>query len=148
MNTPALIAMGILLGLFAATWLFSALAVTYKVMYHSGESIGLSTKVATGRLSLANGRIEIVGTPAVSIPVQALHGVKLFRLHKVGRMLKINHQEGTLFVSVVWFCLFGRFAIVNFFGTGFLLKSLRAARAATKAVNPPAPNPNATAESS
>jgi hypothetical protein len=42
-------------------------------------------------------------------------------------MLKIVHADGTLFVSVIRFCLFGYFAITNFFGTGRLHHELEAA---------------------
>ena len=116
----------------------------YKVMYHVGETIDISTKAATGRLSLDDGLLEIVGKSRVAIPVKTLRGVELFRLHGAGRMLKIGHAAGTLFVSVIRFNLFGYFAVVNFFGTGRLHRELEDA---IRDVNPPATNLDGPPES-
>jgi hypothetical protein len=101
--------------------------MSYKVLYHQGEDIGLKTKSRVGRLSLEGGHLLIRGDPDVFIPVDALHSVELFRLHGTGRMLKITHQGGALFVSVIRFSLFGLFALVNFFATGRLQMELEAA---------------------
>jgi hypothetical protein len=51
----------------------------------------------------------------------------LFRLHGLARMLKVTHEGGTLFVSVVRFSLFGLFMVVNFFATRRLKEELEAA---------------------
>ena len=118
--------------------------MTYRVIYHVGESIDISTKAATGRLALDNGLLEIVGVPRVTIPVGTLQGVELFRLHGSARMLKISHAAGTLFVSVIRFSFFGYFAVINFFGTGRLQRELEDV---IRAVNPPAPNPDAPLDS-
>ncbi len=115
--------------------------MTYKVLYHVGETIDISTKGATGRLSLEDGLLEIVGAPRVAIPVETLLNVELFRMPGSARMLKIGHAAGTLFVSVIRFNLFGYFALVNFFGTRRLQCELDEA---IRAVNPPAPNPGVT----
>ena len=56
-----------------------------------------------------------------------LRSVELFRLHGLGRMLKIVHADGTLFLSVIRFSLLGYFAIVNFFATGQLCEKFKAA---------------------
>ena len=100
--------------------------MNYKVLYHVGEAVGLKTKAAVGRLSLEDGHLVIRGESTVSIDVAALRSVELFRLHGTGRMLKVVHTEGTLFVAVIRFCLFGLFAVVNFFGTGRLKDELQA----------------------
>jgi len=42
-------------------------------------------------------------------------------------MLKVMHEGGTLFVSVIRFNLFGLFAVVNFSATGRLHDELQAA---------------------
>jgi hypothetical protein len=97
---------------------------SYKVLYHQGDAIGLASKVTVGRLSLEEDGLVIRGPAAVSIPFNALHSVELFRLHGTGRMLRIGHEGGTLFVSVIRFCLFGYFAVINFFATGKLLREL------------------------
>jgi hypothetical protein len=100
--------------------------VSYKVMYHEGDTISVKTKVKTGRLSLEDGRLLILGAPAISLSLETLQTVELFRLHGTGRMLKISHEGGTLFVSVIRFSLFGIFAVINFFATGRLKKELEA----------------------
>ncbi len=94
--------------------------------YHVGDTLGLKTKAATGRLFVEDDRIVIQGDSQVSIPFKSLRSVELFRLHGTGRMLKIIHTEGTVFGSVIRFSLFGYFAIVNFFETGKLARLLQA----------------------
>ncbi len=101
--------------------------MSYKVMYHAGPEIDLKTKANTGRLSLDDDHLVIHGDPAISIPLVSLHSAELFRLHGTGRMLKLVHDGGTLFVTVIRFSLFGLFAVVNFFGTGRLHKELQSA---------------------
>jgi hypothetical protein len=83
----------------------------YKVLYHQGETIGLKDKATVGRLSLEGGRLLIRGEPEVSVPLATIRSVELFRLHGTGRMLKVAHEGGTLFVSVIRFSLFGLFAL-------------------------------------
>ncbi len=99
--------------------------MSYRVLYHQGNSIDLRTKARTGRLSVAEGHIHIDGEFELSIPVEQLRSVELFRMHNTGRMLKIVHSQGTLFVTVIRFNLFGYFAMVNFFATGRLQKELQ-----------------------
>jgi hypothetical protein len=96
----------------------------FKVIYHLGDSIDLRTKVASGHLVINDERFVIDGTPPVSVSTADLRAVELFRQHGVGRMLKIKHAGGILFVSVVRCNLFGYFAIINFFGTGRLYNLL------------------------
>jgi hypothetical protein len=100
--------------------------MSYKVLYHQGEEVSLKTKAGVGRLSLEGGRLLIRGEPEVSLPLEALRSVELFRLHSIARMLKITHEGGTLFISVIRFSLFGLFMVVNFFATGRLQKELEA----------------------
>ena len=76
-----------------------------KVMYHIGEDIDLKTKVLVGRLVLEPDRLTIRGEKAADVLFSALRSVELFRLHGTGRMLKIVHNEGTLYVTVIRFCL-------------------------------------------
>jgi hypothetical protein len=101
--------------------------MSYKVIYHNGEEISVKTKVKTGRLSLSESLLTVTGRDPFCIPISSLQSVDLFRLHGLGRMLRIVHNRGTFFVSVVRFCLFGQFAIINFFGTGKLKDELIAA---------------------
>ena len=107
------------------TWALGGYAVSYKVLFHQGDSIDIQTKACSGRLSVEDGRILIVGESELSIPVGHLRSVELFRMHNTGRMLKVVHNQGTLFVTVIRFNLFGYFAMVNFFATGRLQKELQ-----------------------
>ncbi|MBS0202100.1 MAG: hypothetical protein JSS49_04310 [Planctomycetes bacterium] len=97
----------------------------YKVMFHEGKNVSLATKVRVGRLTLLDGRLSIEGDAHISVPHESLRSVELFRLHNTGRMLKIEHDGGTLFVSVIRFIMFSHFAVGNFFGTGKLKKELQ-----------------------
>ena len=99
--------------------------MSYKVLFREGDSIDLRTKACSGRLSVEDGHIHIVGDSGLSIPVSHLRSVELFRMHNTGRMLKVVHDQGTLFVSVIRFNLFGYFAMVNFFATGRLQRELQ-----------------------
>jgi hypothetical protein len=92
----------------------------YKVVFHEGETIGLETKVDSGRLSIEQDRLLISGKKEVSILFRSLISVELFRLHGTMRMLKIVHSDGTIFVTVVRFSLFSQFALGNYFATGEL----------------------------
>ena len=73
--------------------------MTNKVLYHQGAEIGLRTKARVSGLSLQDDRLVIRGEPEVSIALESLRSVELFRLHGTGRMLKVVHEGGTLFVS-------------------------------------------------
>ena len=101
--------------------------MSYKVIFHAGDDISIKTKVKTGRLTLSGGDLIVTDRDPISLPLSSLRSVELFRLHGTGRILRIMHDQGTLFVSVVRFCLFGEFAIINFFGTGKLKEEIEAA---------------------
>jgi len=100
--------------------------MTYKIIYHCGDEITLKTKIKNGRLRLSDTQIDIKGPDRVIIPYGQINGAELFRLHGLGRMLRITHAEGILFVSVVRFSLFNVFAMINFSKTGRLHSELSA----------------------
>ena len=99
----------------------------YKVIYHLGEQIGLKTKVTTGMLCLEADRFRIDG-PLVQleVPFAALREVELFRLHGLGRIIRVTYPAGTLFVTVVRFTLGDFFAVIHFFKAGELCERLKA----------------------
>jgi hypothetical protein len=98
--------------------------MAYKVIFHSGQTISLKTKVKSGRLPVENGQLKITGNSEIQIHLESAHTVEVFRLHGLGRMIKLVHNDGTLFVSVVRLCLFGRFAVINSFRTRELYRRL------------------------
>lgn len=99
--------------------------MNYKIIYHDGDTVDLNTKVQSGRLTVDDDYLRIGGDSNVSVPIKSLVSAELFRLHNTGRMVKIIHSQGSLFVSVVRLNLFGYFVIVNFFATGSLQIRLR-----------------------
>jgi hypothetical protein len=101
---------------------------TYRVIYHVGDTLNLRTKALEGRASLTQDALVITGPCLVELSVRQLRTVELFRLHGLGRCIRISHEGGTVYVSVVRFVLFGGyFASINFFRTGELARRLRMA---------------------
>lgn len=97
----------------------------YKVIYHIGEEIGIKTRVLMGTAEIADRSLILKDDGAVSI-IKNVRSVEMFRLHGTGRMIRVIHSEGTLFLAVVRFCLWGYFSMINFFGTGRLYSELSA----------------------
>lgn len=98
---------------------------TYKVMFHEGDEIGLATRGETGRLWHDDEAIFVEGTKAFEISCELLREVELFRMHKIGSVIRVTHANGTLFVTVVRFSLFGLFALINRHATRQLAEELR-----------------------
>jgi hypothetical protein len=96
----------------------------YKVVYSLGPTIDVKTKVSTGVLSLADGYLVIEGKFPVSVRLDTIRAVELFRLHGLGTMIKAVHDNGTLFLSVPRFTLFGLFLLINYFKTKELHEAL------------------------
>jgi len=101
---------------------------TYPVIYHIGDTLNLGTKALEGHASLTQDELMITGPSPVELPIRDLRAAELFRLHGLGRCIRISHVKGTLYVSVVRFVLFsGYFASINFLRTGQLAHRLRQA---------------------
>ena len=100
---------------------------TYRVLYHVGDTLNLRTKALEGRVALTQDALTITGPSLVELPIPDLRSAELFRLHGLGRCIRISHDRGTVYVSVVRFVLFGYFALINFFRTGELARRLREA---------------------
>ena len=98
----------------------------YRVIYHRGDSIGLKTKMQSGRAELTLDSLRIHGASGFEISFRSIRDVELFRLHRLGRMVKLSGGHGTLFLSVMRINLWGYFAIVNFRATGELHRRLAA----------------------
>jgi hypothetical protein len=98
----------------------------YRVIYHIGDALNLQTKSLEGRASLTQDELTITGPSPVELPIRELRAAELFRLHGLGRFIRISHERGTIYVSVVRFVLFdGYFASINFLRTGELARRLR-----------------------
>jgi hypothetical protein len=98
----------------------------YRIFFHHGEELGLKTRVSKGEAWLDSTGLNIKGpNGTVSVPRANFQKVEVFRLHGLGRVIRIDHSGGRLFMAVVRFMI-GQFALINFFQTGMLHKSLSA----------------------
>jgi hypothetical protein len=95
----------------------------YKVFFHRGDELSLKTKVSKGRAWLDDAGLHVEGSNGFTIPNSEILEAELFRLHGLGRVIRIEHKGGRLFLSVVRLML-GQFAIINFFRAGALQKQL------------------------
>lgn len=99
----------------------------YRIAYHMGNRLDVKTKVDSGILTVNSGCIEISGARPLTIPNSALRSVELFRLHGLGRMVKMVYGDSMIFLTVVRFNLFGYFLLINFLKTGALYERLKSA---------------------
>lgn len=101
--------------------------MSFRVFFHHGPELGLTTSVAKGRMEMDDNSIIILdnGKPT-QISFNEIEDVQLIRLHKIGRVIRLEHANGTLFVSVVRFMI-GQFAVINFLATGTVFKRIRRA---------------------
>jgi hypothetical protein len=99
----------------------------YHVIYHVGDTLNLSTKGLEGYASLTDDALTITGPTRVELPIRELRAAELFRLQGLMRCIRISHESGTIYLSVVRFVLFGGyFALGDFLATGELAHRLRA----------------------
>ncbi|MBA4091179.1 MAG: hypothetical protein C0494_11400 [Sphingobium sp.] len=92
--------------------------MSYRIFYYHGAELGLATKVAKGVLEIDNKAIAIKsGGNSYHIAFHDVEDVELIRLHKIGRVIRLKHGDGTHFLSVVRFMV-GQFALINFLATG------------------------------
>lgn len=95
----------------------------YRVFFHQGEELGLKTRVSRGEAWLDGEGLHVRGASQFLIKRTDIVGVELFRLHGLGRVVRVDHSRGRLFLSVVRLMI-GQFAFINFFKTGSLHKEL------------------------
>jgi hypothetical protein len=97
----------------------------YKVIYHVGTELALKTRVSSGSLTFQDEAASISGSVPLTVPFSEMVGVEMFRLHGLGRMIKLVCKERTIFLTVVRINLCGCFVIINFFRAGELYESLK-----------------------
>jgi hypothetical protein len=95
----------------------------YKVFFHQGDELSLKTKVARGEAWLDEIGLHVSGPSELLVRSEDLLAAELFRLHGLGRVIRVEDRGGRLFLAVVRFMI-GQFAIINFFRTGKLHKEL------------------------
>ena len=87
----------------------------YKVFFHRGTELGLKTKVAKGQAWLDTDGLHIKGPDEFTIPSNDILEAELFRLHGLGRVIRLDYRGGRVFLAVVRLMI-GQFALINFFG--------------------------------
>lgn len=97
----------------------------YKVIFHLGDKIGIGTRASNGSLAIEDGQIRIRGEQNLSINLAEIQSAELFRLHGLGRMIRIRYAAATIFVAVVRFSVAGRLAMIDAFKTGKLARKLQ-----------------------
>lgn len=106
----------------------------YKIIFYVGEELNIKSKAKSGALELGDESVIISGDEALSIPISSIASVDMSRMHGLGRLIKMTCTDRTIFLTVVRINLFGYFAVVNFFKTGKLFKTLNNLVQATKNV--------------
>ena len=92
----------------------------YKVFFHRGDELTLKTRVSRGQAWIDEQGLHIASkNESFTVPSGAISSVDLFRLHGTMRVIRVDHSDGRLFLSVVRLMI-GQFALVNFLGTGEL----------------------------
>jgi hypothetical protein len=97
----------------------------YKVFFHRGSELGIKTKVAKGRAWLDDDGLHVEGPEALTIPRKDVLEAELFRLHGLGRVIRVDYRGGRIFLAVVRLMI-GQFAFINYFATGALHRQLAA----------------------
>lgn len=97
----------------------------YKVFFHCGNELSIKTRVARGSAWLDAEGLHVKGQNGFTIPISDIKGAELLRLHGLGRVIRVEHQGGRLFLSVVRLMI-GQFAFINFLRTGSLCKQIAA----------------------
>ena len=89
----------------------------YKVFFYRGAELGLEMRVEKGQAWLDNAGLHIEGPDGFTIPRNDILQADLFRLHGLGRVIRLDYRGGRVFLSVVRMMI-GQFAFINFFETG------------------------------
>lgn len=97
----------------------------YNVFFYQGDELGLKTRVDKGHAWIDEAGLHISGPAEILIPSNNLLSAELFRLYGLGRVIRVEHRHGRLFLSAVRFMI-GQFGVINFFKTGKLLKEISA----------------------
>jgi len=99
----------------------------YRVFFYHGNEIGLKTHVSKGEAWIDGTGVNIkeVNGDSTHIARVNIRKVEMYRLHGLGRVIRIEHRDGRTFLSVVRLMI-GQFALINFFRTSKLQRALSA----------------------
>jgi hypothetical protein len=94
----------------------------YKVFFHCGDELTIRTRVVRGNAWVDGEGLHVTSNAeAFLVPRHDITSVEMFRLHGLGRVVRVDHRNGRLFVSVIRLMI-GQFAFINFLKTGALRK--------------------------
>lgn len=96
----------------------------YKVAFYVGDDINVQTPVTRGILTIGDGLILIRGEQDHTIMLSDILSVDLFRLHGLGRMIRVKRASDAIFVSVVRYSIGRFFVAVDSFKTKKLVNVL------------------------
>ena len=68
--------------------------------------------------------LKLAGIDTLLIPLTEIRDPRMYRMHGLGRMIRFEWKEKTVFITVVRINFFGYFAIIDFFRTGQVFKAL------------------------
>ena len=99
----------------------------YKIFFYRGNELSLKAHAFKGEAWIDGTGIEIKGADGDSFHIARadIQKVEMYRLHGLGRVVRIEHHGGRLFLSAIRLMI-GQFALINFFRTGRLQRALAA----------------------
>jgi len=96
----------------------------YKIFFHVGNELNLKTRASKGEAWLDGSGLNVRGADdTLIIPKTDIQKVDMYRLHGLGRVIRVDHRKGRLFLAATRLMI-GQFAIINFFRTGKLYRAL------------------------
>jgi len=84
----------------------------------------LFSSMESGYLTLNESSIFISGKSSIEVPYSSMNGIEMFRLHGLGRMIKLVCADRTMFLTVIRLNVFGYFIFIDFLKTGRLYEAL------------------------
>lgn len=96
----------------------------YKIFYHFGDELSTKTKVKTGSLLISENNIYLTESNSHIEELNNIVNVELTTIPGSGHCIKIYCQDYNIFVSVIRFCLFDSFVLVNYRKTMEVYKRL------------------------
>jgi len=97
----------------------------FRIAYHVGDELSLRTKAASGTLTMDGDGFRVSGPSGFVVAFADVRRVELFRMHGLGRMIRVVCKDGTIMLTVVRLNLLGYLLIINFFRTGELYATLK-----------------------
>lgn len=97
----------------------------YKIFYHFGDELSTKTKVKTGSLLISENNIYLTESNSNIKELNNIVNVELSTIPGSGHCIKIYFDDFIIFISVIRFCLFESFVLVNYRKTMEVYKKLK-----------------------